>query len=58
VKEPLDTAAMARTARLLIGRHDYRAFRADDPSRPDESPIVVVEDAGSNSAGGSVITYS
>ena len=46
VKEPLDTAAMARAARLLIGRHDFRAFRADDPTRPDESPIVVVEDAG------------
>jgi tRNA pseudouridine38-40 synthase len=46
VREPLDTAAMARAARFLIGRHNFRAFRADDPSRPDESPIVVVEDAG------------
>ncbi len=46
VKEPLDTAAMSRAARTLIGRHDFRAFRAEDPSRPDESPIVVVEDAG------------
>jgi len=45
VKEPLDSAAMARAARLLIGRHNFRAFRAEDPSRPDESPIVVVEDA-------------
>ena len=44
VKEPLDSAAMARAARLLIGRHNFRAFRAEDPSRPDESPIVVVED--------------
>jgi tRNA pseudouridine38-40 synthase len=46
VREPLDVAAMSRAARLLVGRHDFRAFRADDPSRPDESPIVVVEDAG------------
>jgi tRNA pseudouridine38-40 synthase len=45
VREPLDSGAMARAARLLIGRHNFRAFRADDPSRPDESPIVVVEDA-------------
>jgi tRNA pseudouridine38-40 synthase len=45
VKEALDTAAMARAARLLIGRHNFAAFRAQDPSRPDESPIVVVEDA-------------
>jgi tRNA pseudouridine38-40 synthase len=46
VKEPLDIAAMSHAARLLIGRHNFRAFRAEDPSRPDESPIVVVEDAG------------
>jgi tRNA pseudouridine38-40 synthase len=45
VKEPLDAAAMARAARLLIGRHNFRAFRAEDPARPDESPIVVVENA-------------
>jgi tRNA pseudouridine38-40 synthase len=46
VKEPLDTAAMSHAARMLIGRHDFRAFRAEDSSRPDESSIVVVEDAG------------
>jgi tRNA pseudouridine38-40 synthase len=46
VKEPLDVAAMSRAARMVIGRHDFSAFRAADPSRPDESPIVVVEDAG------------
>jgi tRNA pseudouridine38-40 synthase len=45
VKEPLDTAAMTRAARMLIGRHDFTCFRAPDPSKPDESPIVVVEDA-------------
>lgn len=46
VREPLDTAAMSRAARMLIGRHNFIAFRAPDPSRPDESTIVVVEDAG------------
>ncbi len=46
VREPLDVAAMAHAARLLIGRHDFVCFRAADPSRPDESTIVVVEDAG------------
>ena len=45
VKEPLDIEAMSRAARMLVGRHDFTAFRAADPSRPDESPIVVVEDA-------------
>ena len=37
VREPLDTAAMSRAARMLVGRYDFRAFRAEDPSRPDES---------------------
>jgi tRNA pseudouridine38-40 synthase len=45
VREPLDTAAMAQAAGIMIGRHDFTAFRAADPSKPDESPIVVVEDA-------------
>jgi tRNA pseudouridine38-40 synthase len=45
VKEPLDTQAMARAAELLIGRHNFNCFRAIDPSKPDESPIVVVEGA-------------
>jgi tRNA pseudouridine38-40 synthase len=36
---------MNRAARLLVGRHNFICFRAPDPSRPDESPIVVVEDA-------------
>ena len=46
VREPLDVPAMAHAARLLAGRHDFTCFRAQDPSKPDESPIVVVEDAG------------
>lgn len=45
VREPLDTAAMAQAAGMLIGRHNFAAFRAADPAKPDESPIVVVEDA-------------
>ena len=46
VKQPLDVPAMQRAARELIGRHNFSAFRAEDKSRPDESPVVVVEDAG------------
>ena len=45
VKQRLDTAAMAQAARMLVGRHDFRNFRAEDPGRPDESTIVVVENA-------------
>jgi tRNA pseudouridine38-40 synthase len=45
VREPLDVGAMGRAARMLIGRHDFVCFRAADPSRPDESTIVVVNDA-------------
>lgn len=55
IREPLDTPRMARAARLLIGRHDFNAFRAADPSRPDESPIVVVEDAGIESEGDLIV---
>ncbi|MFN0170733.1 MAG: tRNA pseudouridine(38-40) synthase TruA [Bryobacteraceae bacterium] len=45
VKEPLDIELMSRAAALLVGRHDFTAFRALDPSKPDESTIVVVESA-------------
>ncbi len=45
VREPLDVAAMSQAARMLSGRHNFISFRAADPSRPDESTIVVVEDA-------------
>ena len=37
--------AMARAAAMLVGRHDFTCFRAADPSRPDESTIVVVAHA-------------
>jgi len=45
VKEKLDVPAMSRAAGLIAGRHDFVCFRAPDPSRPDESTIVVVKSA-------------
>ena len=45
IKESLDVAAMQRAAVLLPGRHDFKAFRALDPSKPGESTIVVVNSA-------------
>jgi tRNA pseudouridine38-40 synthase len=45
VKEPLDVDRMQQAASLIAGRHDFAAFRAADPSKPDESSIVVVESA-------------
>ena len=55
VKQPLDVVAMSNAAQKLIGRHNFSAFRAEDKSRPDESPIVVVEDAGIESEGDLII---
>jgi len=45
VKEPLDLGAMRAAVELLRGRHDFVLFRAEDPSRPDESTIVEVASA-------------
>jgi len=45
IKEPLDVERMQQAAALIAGRHDFVAFRAADPSKPDESTIVVVESA-------------
>lgn len=45
VKEDLNVALMSKATKMLIGHHDFVCFRAADPSRPDESTIVVVEDA-------------
>jgi len=45
VKDKLDVAAMAKCTELLVGRHDFAAFSKQDPSRPDESTIVVVKSA-------------
>jgi tRNA pseudouridine38-40 synthase len=46
VKPSLNDAAMARAAAMFIGRHDFICLRAEDASRPHESTIVVVENAG------------
>jgi len=46
VKEDLDIERMSEAAELLMGRHDFVCFRAQDPSKPGESTIVVVENAG------------
>jgi tRNA pseudouridine38-40 synthase len=43
IKDPLDVQKMERAAKLLVGRHDFACFRAQDPSKPGESTIVVVE---------------
>lgn len=45
IRDPLDLSLMSQAARMLIGRHNFIQFRASDPSRPDESTIVVVDDA-------------
>ena len=36
---------MQQAAALLPGRHDFTVFRALDPSKPDDSTIVVVDAA-------------
>lgn len=56
VKETLNAPLMEQAASLLAGRHDFICFRAADPSRPDESTIVVVESA-SVEASGSLILF-
>jgi tRNA pseudouridine38-40 synthase len=56
VKEPLDVSAMDSAARRLAGRHDFVCFGAADPSRPNESTIVVVESA-SVSVEGDLIAF-
>ena len=45
MKERLNVKAMASAAKLLEGRHDFSCFRALDPSKPGDSPIVVVQSA-------------
>jgi tRNA pseudouridine38-40 synthase len=45
IKEPLDVSRMQQAASMLAGRHDFTAFRSLDPSKPDDSPIVVVDSA-------------
>jgi tRNA pseudouridine38-40 synthase len=55
IRDPLDIVGMAGAAAELVGRHDFTAFRARDKSRPDESPIVVVEDAGIETDGDLIV---
>lgn len=43
IKESLDVKTMAEAAAKLAGRHDFRCFRAPDPSKPNDSTIVEVE---------------
>jgi tRNA pseudouridine38-40 synthase len=51
IKESLDVELMARAAALIPGRHDFVCFAATDPSRPDESTIVVVDSASAERDG-------
>jgi tRNA pseudouridine38-40 synthase len=57
VREPLDVEAMSCAAAMLAGRHDFVCFRALDPSRPDESTIVVVRDAGIDEEGDLILFH-
>ncbi|HLQ78675.1 MAG TPA: tRNA pseudouridine(38-40) synthase TruA [Terriglobia bacterium] len=45
VKEPLDLEAMSRCAAMVVGRHDFVCFHAQDASRPHESTVVEVASA-------------
>lgn len=45
VKQPLDVKRMQQAAALIVGRHDFVAFRALDKSKPENSTIVVVDSA-------------
>ena len=55
VKEELDIARMSEAAETLMGRHDFICFRAQDPSKPDDSTIVLVENAGIETHGHMVL---
>jgi tRNA pseudouridine38-40 synthase len=46
VRDALNISVMSRAARMLVGRHNFIHFRAEDASRPDQSTIVVIDDAG------------
>ena len=45
IKEDLDLKRIEQAASMLAGRHDFVCFRAADAARPDESTMVVVENA-------------
>jgi tRNA pseudouridine38-40 synthase len=42
IREKLNVKAMTAAAKMLEGRHDFSCFRAVDPSKPNDSPVVVV----------------
>lgn len=46
VKDRLNVPAMADAAKMIVGRHDFAAFSERDAKRPDESTIVIVNEAG------------
>ena len=37
---------MNHTAKMVVGRHNFVCFRAPDPTKPDNSTLVVVDSAG------------
>lgn len=55
IKEPLNIPSMASAATAMIGRHDFDCFRAPDPSKPNESTIVIVESASVEAEGDMVL---
>jgi tRNA pseudouridine38-40 synthase len=55
IKEELDVVRMSEAAEALMGRHDFVCFRAEDPSKPGESTVVVVENAGIETHGHMVV---
>jgi tRNA pseudouridine38-40 synthase len=55
IKEELDVVGMSEAAEALMGRHDFVCFRAEDPSKPGESTVVVVENAGIETHGHMVV---
>jgi tRNA pseudouridine38-40 synthase len=55
VKESLDLDAMQQAASMLAGRHDFVCFRAPDPSKTEESTIVVVEHASLQAEGDMIL---
>jgi tRNA pseudouridine38-40 synthase len=57
VKEPLDVARMSAAAALIVGRHNFTRFRANDAARPDESPIVVVHSASIEEREGLIVFH-
>ncbi|HEV2201156.1 MAG TPA: tRNA pseudouridine(38-40) synthase TruA [Bryobacteraceae bacterium] len=45
IKDPLDVPRMQEAAALIPGRHDFACFHAPDPTRQEQSTVVVVDSA-------------